>query len=202
MTLRAMGQRDWTTIGSEFKADVRWFLEYAREANGMFLMPVETREANIFCDSSLYGAGGHDDNKYYTWVYTVGHRTTYKDIHHLEAINVVVAYKTLAPTISTRPVTVCIWTDNMASSLALETGRTRDTVLAACAREIWLLAARYNQSVTIRHISGSKIPLADALSRASFDNRLDKEAQKYVTRLGLRQTAPVLDQYKFFSSFI
>lgn len=202
MTLRAMADREWTTIGQEFKADVKWFLEYAKEANGVFLLPVNVTQFNVFCDSSLHGGGGHDHTSYFTWKYTNAHKSKYTDIHHLEAINVLVAYKTLVPNTINRPGSVCIWTDNMASSLALETGRTKDAVLAACAREIWLHAAHLNHSITIKHISGTKIPLADALSRSSHDSKMAQSAKSSITRLGLREKAPVLNGYKFFSPLL
>lgn len=67
MTLRGMGQREWTTIGSEF-------LEYATVANGVFLLPVNSLEVNIFCDLFLIGGGGpHDQAMYYTWIYADAH---------------------------------------------------------------------------------------------------------------------------------
>lgn len=202
MTLRAMGSREWTTIGSEFKADVKWFLEYASTANGVFLLPLNSIKVDIFCDSSLHGGGAHNEASFYKWKYTESHKKTYPSIHHLEAINVLVAFKTLAPKNGNRPVSVCVWTDNMASSLALETGKTKDATLAACAREIWLHAAKFNQTITIRHIAGTQIPLADALSRSSHDTNMAHIAATSVARLGLLETAPVLHGYKFFSPLI
>lgn len=89
----------------------------------------------------------------------------YKNIVQLEAINLLVTYKTFAPHISTPGVKVVIYTDNQGSSFALETGRTRDVTLAKCARELWLLATNYNHFITIQHKMGKELQLADALSR-------------------------------------
>ena len=36
----------------------------------------------------------------------------------------------------------------------LTSGRTKDSVLALCARNIWLIAAIFNNSIHIEHIPG------------------------------------------------
>lgn len=80
-----------------------------------------------------------------------------------------VAYKTLADFYPTTPTHVTIWTDNITSSFALETGRTKDEVLGSCAQELWLHASKRNHTVEIKHKRGTLMPLADALSRFSND---------------------------------
>lgn len=62
-------------------------------------------------------------------------------IHQLEAINTLVAYRTLAHKDISTPVWALILPDNMFSSQALMSGRTKDKVLVACAREFWVEAA-------------------------------------------------------------
>ena len=72
------------------------------------------------------------------------------NIAHLEAINLVVAFRTLAPT---RPneFQITINTDNAASQQVLENGKGRGETLTACAREIWLFAATNCCEITIQH---------------------------------------------------
>ena len=53
----------------------------------------------------------------------------------------------------------------MGSQQALHTGKTKDKVLAACARQLWVDAAIHDHTVQIVHKPGADIPLADALSR-------------------------------------
>lgn len=96
-TLRAMEDRQWTTISKEFKADLRWFAAYAETANGRYLISPSRQPFNIECDASLLGAGGNSDSQYYQWVFTPEHIKNFTAIHHLEAINVVVAIRTLTP---------------------------------------------------------------------------------------------------------
>lgn len=77
--------------GRKFK----WFATYAEAANGILMFPTSLPTVSIECDSSLKGAGGHDHVNCYTWAYAPKHRKVFPDIVHLEAINVVVAFRTL-----------------------------------------------------------------------------------------------------------
>lgn len=198
-TLRGLKERQWTTIDSEFKADLQWFASYAEDANGIYMFPPHLPQINIECDSSLRGAGAHNDTRCYTWRYSKDHMETFPDIVHLEAINVVVAFRTLVLSRRCSPAAVVIWTDNLGSSFALESGRTKDSVLAACARELWLMAAKANCSISIRHKHGYLIQLADALSRMNHETQKANIVQSLVSARGLVFVNPVLNDYVFFT---
>ena len=53
----------------------------------------------------------------------------------------------------------------------LTSGRARDTVLATCARNIWLLAAMFNITIVTSHVYGVNNSVADLLS--SWPNTAD-----------------------------
>ena len=55
--------------------------------------------------------------------------------------------------------------DNQAVVEVLTTGRTRDEVMATCARNVWLLTAIYNTQIIVSHIAGNNNTVADLLSR-------------------------------------
>lgn len=131
-TLRAMGDRNWTTIDIEFKKDIRWYQLYARTGNGVNLYAPSLPSLWIECDSSLSGAGGNTITHAYTWQYVDNHRKIFKAIHQLEALNIIVAYRTLAHITSKHPTAVTIYTDNSSSSYALMTGRTRPSSCKLC----------------------------------------------------------------------
>lgn len=86
--------------------------------------------------------------------------------------------------------------------MALTTGKTKDSVLAACAREIWLEAAIRDMDIKIAHKPGSLIPLADALSRIDTDTSKRQYAEKEILARGLTQLSPVLSGYKVFNENI
>lgn len=198
--LRNMGDREWTTIDRHFKADIAWFCKYAEQANGVLLCTPAMHYLELECDSSLYGAGGNTDQHYYIWIYTNGHRQRFTCIYQLEAVNIVVAYKTLINIPSSTPTHVTIWTDNINSSFALHTGRTKDEVLGSCARELWLHASKANQTIEIRHKKGTLLPLADALSRLSNDKSKQTLARQIINQRGLRPLSPKINNYNFFDA--
>lgn len=123
----------------------------------------------------------------------------YHHIHHLEAINLIVAYRTLMPKWDTRGARIVMITDNMASSLALTTGKTRDSTLAKCARQLWLEAAKADHEISIQHRPGLSIPLADALSRAHSDDAKAQQADLLIRNRKLSRVCPVLNGYVFFN---
>lgn len=131
-TLQCMSDSAWTTIAEEARLDIKWFLQYASSGNGISLFTPDSDYMYIKCDASLSGAGGGDsDQHYYRWKFNREHIQRYLNIHMLEAINLLVSYKTLAPVTDPRRLTVILLTDNMASSYALYKGKTKDTVLGA-----------------------------------------------------------------------
>lgn len=199
-TLSHLQDAEWTTITDHFKADVKWFHEYARQANGVYLCTTKRTNYEIECDSSLIAGAGTTDEHYYAWKYTAAHVARFPQIYQLEAVNLLLAYKTFAPTFKQKPADIIIWTDNAASSYALETGRTKDTVLAACARELWLLASCFNHHIQIRHKKGECLPLPDALSRMFHDHGKKTLALQLISLRSLKPLTPALANYQFFNA--
>lgn len=129
--LRSDSNSKWLTINHEFLKDVRWFHLHAKASIGVNLYFTQLPHLVIECDSSLTGAGGNSSCLCYTWRYTDQHRAKYQAIHQMEAINILVAYRTLAQHHHSEPTSVLILTDNISSSAALMTGRTKDPILGA-----------------------------------------------------------------------
>lgn len=199
-TLSAMHDRTWTTVDDTFRADIRWFYEYAKQANGVYLCSTVKDTCEIECDSSLTAGAGTTNEHYYVWEYNDNHLKKFPHIYQLEAVNLVLAYKTLAPTFKACPANIVVWTDNAASSYALQTGRTKDQVLGACARELWLQASKLQHNIEIRHKSGALLVLPDALSRMFQDKEKRKLASSLISLKALKSINPVLDNYKFFDT--
>lgn len=195
-----MTDRNWTTLTSEAKLDIKWFVNYSALGNGISIITPETDYMFIECDACLQGGGGNSTTHFYKWSFSPELRKRFKNIHSLEALNLLIAYKTLAPVAHHSKLTVVLLTDNMASSFALSTGRTKDEELGACARQLWLEAAVRDQSFIIQHKPGSQIPLADALSRYAQDTNKAAYVDMETERRGLTETAPTLNGYAFFTA--
>lgn len=200
-TLRSMNEmaKDWTTLSQDFKADIRWFLAYSELANGVSLISPICDYIHIECDSSLVGGGGNSDCSFYKWKYPSAHIEKYPSIHMLEAINLLVAYRTLCPRGTTAGKCIVIATDNLASHYALSSGRTKDPVLGACARELWLEAACADHQIEIIHKEGTLIPLADALSRYYSDPAKATISLELANQRNLSEIEPILNGYTFFN---
>lgn len=177
--------------------DVKWFLQFASASNGIQLIKPPTIEYNIECDSCLEAGGGLTGDVCYSWKYPPEIAEKYTSIHELEALNLVVAYKTFAPYFS-KNATVLIFTDNQASSSSLKTGKTKDKTLGACARELWLAAALNQHDINIRHKPGADIPISDALSRMYSDPAMADVVDKAIARLKFKKINPDLSDIKFF----
>ena len=61
--------------------------------------------------------------------------------------------------------------DNLACVYVVNTGRARDAFLLKCAREIWLIAAMHDFTITAAHITTTDNAVADALSRSQNSAR-------------------------------
>lgn len=168
-TLRRAPEVGVVRVNMQFKQDVTWFLNFARETNGIHLISPTQATFSLECDSSLVAGGGVSNKEYYSLVYTDEHKKAYHNSTLLEATNIVTAYRTLAPT--TPGLAVTVYTDNITSKYALETGRTHNSVLAACARQMWVEAALRDHTIKIVHRPGVELDLADALSRPHMPHR-------------------------------
>ena len=58
----------------------------------------------------------------------------------------------------------------MAVVEVMASGHTRDQILGACARNIWMLAALYNVSIHVEYIAGKTNVIPDLLFRYKFDD--------------------------------
>ena len=123
------------------------------------------RALKILFHASLTGLGACFNNLVYTSPIPPGFNNY--TIVHLEMENVLVALKLWTHLWPDK--WVRLYCDNQAVVQVLSTGNTRDTVLGACARSIWLLTAMYNISIDFTHIVGTPNVVADLLSRWKYD---------------------------------
>lgn len=129
--------------------------------------------------------GGFSEDRFYALAFP----EEWEKRHHisrLEAINTVIAVKTLVPD-TVAPYKLCIKTDNIASAQVLMTGRTQDPVMAACARELARHAIKTQVAIEVVHTPGVDLVLADALSRSSRDMTMQDKARALVTQMGLKR---------------
>ena len=87
------------------------------------------------------------------------------NIAQLEMVNVVVCLKVWGQCWVNR--CLQIFCDNNAVVDVLGYGRAKDSVLATCSRNVWLLTAHYNITLVVSHVQGQENAVADLLSKWS-----------------------------------
>ena len=148
-------------LHDDFYKDLNWFLVFLQSYNGVTFYDNKPPAQQVFLDASLTGLGG----TFAGMVYALSLPPNFRNynIVHLEILNVMVALKIWGHV--WKDCHISIFCDNMAVVQVLNSGRTKDMVLAACARNIWMLSAIYNVQLSVNHIMGEKNRIADLLSR-------------------------------------
>ena len=85
---------------------------------------------------------------------------------------------------------VLVKTDNIANAFSLTTGKACDPVIAACSRELWLVAATNQLTIKVQHVPGETLALADALSRRHKSPDFEQYIHT-VTALNINSVNPV-----------
>ena len=148
-------------LNEEFFKDLKWFQVFLTSYNGNYFLLSTPLHKRIYLDASLEGLGGCYDN--YVYALRIPRGFNNYNIAHLEIINVVVALKIWGHMWANK--SIQIMCDNMAVVEVLTYGRARDSIMATCTRNVWLLAAMFNVNIIVCHIKGMDNSIADLLSR-------------------------------------
>lgn len=190
--LRSTPKNQRRKIGRELKKDLLWFKTCALALNRKQIIQLDWPTFIIECDACLTGGGGFSQSHYFATPFPGKWRERYH-ISQIEAINTLVAFKTLVPPYLTKSV-ITIKTDNSASASVLVTGRSHDPVLAACSRELAMLVITQQLEIDVTHVPGASLTLADALSRRHTDADMVARSDSIISSRGLlRAQVPNLD---------
>ena len=157
-------------LTNDFHRDLGWFQKFLPMFNGTSFFKHRTIDGEMSLDACLTGLGGR-------WGSLVYHLKIPKvfillGIVHLEMVNILVALRLWGKAWATKKITILC--DNQAVVSVLNNGKTRDTYLAACARNISMLAAKFDIDINPVHTLGVNNGVADLLSRwqgTSIDNQ-------------------------------
>ena len=149
------------TLTPGFRRDLRWFEKFLARYNGASFFDHQPIFGTIELDACLTGFGGCWENL----IYHVAIEKHYNNlaITQLEMLNILVALRIFSTFWQGQRIQVKC--DNMAVVQVLQTGKARDPFLGACARNIWMEAAKADIDIVYTHIQGRKNVVADLLSR-------------------------------------
>ena len=177
-TLRNMNQV--STMSQDIKRDVNWFLTFLGQFNGTcsyMYTPVQCTDI-IELDACLTGVGARFNNQVYQYQFKDNEVPCSFSIVHLEMWNVLIAIRVWAKEWTN--CSLVIECDNEAVVSVVNSGVTRDNVLAAVARNIWLATATHNIKVRLVHIPGLNNACADLLSRWGTTTCNFEKLSKYI----------------------
>ena len=162
--LREAKDSDHIVLEMDFYRELSWFQKFFPHFNGVCLYNYQAAHGIIQIDASLQGLGGRWGNAVYQLTIPLGMDNL--GIVHLEMLNVYLALRIWAPHWAGKRVRFeC---DNQAVVSVIKSGRTRDMILAAYARNICMLTAVFDIEITVIHLPGVENTVADLLSR--WDN--------------------------------
>ena len=149
------------TLTGDFHRDLRLFTKFMAAYDGISLYDYKPIAHTIELDACLTGLGGRCDQ----WVYHLSIPKGFQQltIVHLEMINILLAVKLFGHAWSRKR--VLIKCDNNAVVNVLRSGRPRAPLLYACARNIWLQAAKHDVDLSYIHVLSIKNVVTDRLSR-------------------------------------
>lgn len=152
-------------LNTEFRKDIRWWQIFLPRYNGVSVIHTSHWSApdEVFAtDACLSGCGGLSSTEYFQSVFPSATLAVCSAIHHLELLTVMAAIRLWGRL--WQGLRIQVFCDNEAVVLVINTGRTRDTVLATCLREIWLQSAQGQFELRAVHLPSHANRTADFLS--------------------------------------
>ena len=173
-TMRELGAHGYTNLSWGFRRDLKFFQDLIPQFRGVKIIAKTDIPAqhSLELDACLSGCGAICGDEFYGRQFPSAVSSQLHPIAHLEILNIVVALKLW--TDSWRGHRIRVTCDNLNSVQAIHTGRSRDTYMQQCIREIYLYCAIYDIELLASHAPGSTMHRADALSREHLGERYAK----------------------------
>ena len=165
--LRKAGKRENIVINAEFRRDLNWFEQFSQKFNGTAFFSHIPVKHDIELDACLQALGARWGNSVYAVALPLGYKQM--SIVHLEMLNIMVTIRTWGQFWAGQK--ICIHYDNQAVVCVLTTGKTRDPILAAIARNILMEISQFDINLKTVHIKGKCNQVADSLSRWFLDRK-------------------------------
>lgn len=153
-------------ISSEFRKDITWWREFLSQYNGVSILytSVWSEPDGIFStDACLTGCGGLFGKRFFHCAFPDSLLKQYSAIHHLECIAIIIALRLWGS--EWRGLRIRVYCDNEAIVTVLNSGKTKDTLLGRCLRNVWLCTSLNEFELTAVHLPGISNRAADYLSR-------------------------------------
>ena len=131
-------------LSKEFFRDIHWWLRFIHVYNGVSIIPMSawsSPDAVFATDACLSGCGGLTCHQFFHIEFPREVKDKFPSIHHLEVLAILLAARLWGS--QWRGLRLLVYCDNAAVVSSLNSGRVQDSILAACLRELWFLAASH-----------------------------------------------------------
>ena len=183
-------------ITKDFKQDLNWFNTFLSVYNGVsFFHYIPSKIVHL--DACPYGLGAIFDSQVHAL--ELPHQYHHVNIAYLEMLNIIVALKVWHQ--QWTGLKVQIKCDNQAVVSVLNSGRSRDVVLAEYARNIFLWTSTCNIDLQVVHVPGKLNEVADLLSRWFITNNSFQKLQELVDPVQWLLYCILIKQYNTFRMF-
>ena len=173
--LRNNFDKKYIKITEDFKQDLNWFNTFLSVYNGVSFFHHNPSKI-VHLDACPYGLGGIFDSQVFALPLAQEYR--HVNIAYLEMLNTLVVLKVWHS--QWAGLKVLIKCDNQAVVSVLNSGRSRDQVLAEYARNIFLRTSTFNIDLKVVHVPGKLNDVADLLSRLFITRDNSQKLQKQV----------------------
>ena len=169
-TLKTAPDANNIHLDANFRKDLFWFNTFLTTFNGTTFFNHRKIDATLEIDACLEGLGGRYGNIIYHVPIPQGFRNY--NICHLEMINVLVSIRLWCTYFAHKK--VLLKCDNMACVSVLNSGKTKDSVLSAIARNVQMILAEFDITLNVIHVMGKHNVIADVLSRWSLNQDVQR----------------------------
>ena len=175
-SLRQMVDGAELTLSEEFMADIRWWSTFLPGYNGVSMMFLDSWSAPdkvVASDSCLVGCGGVSGKEFFHSSFPAFVQELKLHISALELLSLVVCVKLWGH--KWRGLRLQLCCDNSAAVEVVNTGRSRDSFMQTCLRELCFYAAQGEFEIRAIHIPGVDNRVPDLLSRWGLGDRFARE---------------------------
>ena len=194
--------KDRLIITSEFKDDVKWWLKFLPQFNGILLLWLHDTDVSVYLeiDASLAGGGAlcPVNRQFCRFKFDEFILNMTEHISQLEIFTLCVAVKIWARMFHGK--LIRIKTDNQATMYALNKGRTKDHFMLMCLHEIAWVTAKHCFMIKAEFVASVDNILPDILSRWTIENKAKQKFRRLTANKGYKRII-VRDEYTNFNSF-
>ena len=185
-------------LSADFHKEIKWWSMFMSTFNGVAFIPSPIwmePDVSMATDSCLQGCGGFSDDQYFhskfpSWILEQG-----LPIHKLEFLAVLVGARTWGCRFS--GLKIRIYCDNKSVVDVINSSKTKDSFMATCLRELWLVVSTNKFELRAVHLPGEENRVADWLSRWHLGKKYQDAFNLFMSGSPCQEILLTNDIFKF-----